>query len=269
MFSKRQSSLLAAAAGLILITIIFYFYNNVIIPKVRIETEKSVRIELDDKVMQKAKVAVIAEGMDIPKYTVLSEDIINSKIKLVEIPVKYTAKGAAGSLDFIRGKVTKEDLSSGEQILMDSLSIEKKWFGEYERLKEYSVGSIVAGEVKTGNIIDIVVSYGNGEYDVVVPKVKIKKLVEGTGKSEGTSSDKSTISKPVEPKDGYTLVIAVDEDQYRDLELAGMVGKLQTRLYIDESQPASKKSFDYSSVLKNFSIENGKNRESYAIRKGN
>ncbi|MDF2522573.1 MAG: hypothetical protein K0R31_214 [Clostridiales bacterium] len=267
MFSKRQDLLLAAATGLILMTIIIYSYNNVIIPKVRIETEKNIRMELDDRAMQKVKVAVITEGKDIPKYTVLSDEIINSKIKFVEIPIKYTAKGTVGDLDFIRGKVTKEDFSSGEQILMDNLSIEKKWFGEYERLKEYNVGSIVAGEAKTGNIVDIVVSYGNGEYDVVVPKVKIKKLVEDTVKGEGKGSDKSSVSKPVEVKGSYTLVIAVDEEQYRDLELAEMVGKLKTRLYIDESQPASKKSFDYAGIYKKFNISSDKTVR--AIRFGN
>lgn len=269
MFIKRQGLLLAAASGLLIITIIIYSYNNVIIPKVRLETEKKVRMELDDQVMQKAKVAVVADGMDIPKYTVLSDEIINTKIKIVEIPVKYTAKGAAGDINLIRDKVTKEDLGSGEQVLMDSLSIEKKWFGEYERLKEYSVGSIVAGEVKTGNIVDIVVSYGNGEYDVVVPKVKIKKLVEGIGKNEGTSTEKNSVSKPIEQKDSYTLVLAVDEDQYRDLELAEMVGKLKTRLYIDESQPASKKTFVYNDIYKKFSIDIEKNRMNNTIRKGN
>ena len=54
----------------------------------------------------------------------------------------------------------------------------------------------------------------------------------------------------------YTLVLALNEEEYRDLELAKTLGKLETRLYLDESQPASKKTFNYEIQLNKSKILN-------------
>lgn len=232
MMLRRQKTALLAALICILFAGLIFFYNNIVIPRVSRQVEQTVREKVDVNAMPRKKVVVVSDKNGISKYTVLTDEIANGKLKLVDVPVEFAAEGSAIDIDMVRGKITKEDLRYGEQVSMDSLSVDKKWFGDYDRLKEYEVKSIVAGEVKSGNIVDIAVSYGNGRYDVVVPKVKVRKLIKETDKEKN--------------EDRYTVIISVDEVMYRDLELAKKLGNLVTRLYLDESQPPSKKTFDYS-----------------------
>jgi hypothetical protein len=67
---------------------------------------------------------------------------------------------------------------------------------------------------------------------VVVPKTKVRKIYKSESK-DGTISS-------------YTLIFSLDELSYRDVLLASKLGYLETRLYIDESQKASEKTFNYS-----------------------
>ena len=248
--NKTGIFLTIAGVCLVLSGVIFY-YNNIIIPGEISKAEEKLRIEIDDKAMPKKRVAVIHDPSGISKHTVITDDIINSKIKMVNIPVKYTAQNVVVDVDLIRGKIAKEDMRFGEQIVLDSLSIEEKWFGEYERLREYKVRNVVAGEVKTGNIIDVLVNYGNGDYDIVVSKTKVRKLITGdevNSKSDGNDSR------------DYTIIIAVDEVAYRDLELAQRLGILETRLYLDDSQPSSKKTFDYHRKIEKLQLTGNTNK---------
>ncbi len=253
---KRQNMVLIGAFILIIISVVIYYYNNIVLPRERVATERRVRLEFDDKVMPKKRIAVVTDDNGIPKYTEINDSIINTKIKMIDVPVKYAVKSAVTDIEQIKNKVTKEDLRAGEQISSDSISSEKKWFGDYDRLKEYEVKSIVAGECKAGNIVDIIVNYGNGDYDIVVPKTKIKKIINPNEVNEVKLAGNNTqqqqqqqqqVLQRSDIKLPYVIIIAPqDEEEYRDLELAQKVGKLETRLYLDESQPSSKKTFDYN-----------------------
>lgn len=233
MIGKDKIVLIFAIVCILVAAIIFY-YSNVIIPNACEKVEWQVRKELDENAMPKGKVAVVTGSEGIARYTVLTEEIINKNIKIIEIPVKYIANQTVNDADQLIGKITKENLRVGEQIILNSLSNDKKWFGEFDRLKEYEVDSIVAGEVKSGNIVDIIVNYGNGTYDVVVPKMKIQKLVNQDQISRNGKQN----------EESYTIILSVDEEQYRDLEMANTLGRLETRLYLDESQSESVKTFD-------------------------
>ncbi len=238
MFLKNQRVIVTGIMICVLFAGVMFYYNNYKIPKMLKQTENGIRAEIDINSMPVQKVVVVVDKVGISKYTELTDEVVSQKLALADIPAKFVVSGAVTSLEAARGKVAKEDLRPGEQIPGDSLSDEKRWYGEYQRLKEYAVASIVADEVKAGNIVDVTVVYGDGSYDVVVPRSKIIKLVAGKGAVDGV--------KP----DTYTIVIAVDENQYRDLELAHRLGKLETRLYIDENQKASKRTFDYSKALR-------------------
>jgi hypothetical protein len=229
---KNQKFVLWIAVTLILLGGTVYYFNNIRIPGLSSQLELQIRQKVDVAAMPKRKVAVVSDKEGIARYTQLTDDIINNKIKLIDVPVDFTVDNAAIDLDLIKNKVTKEDLRYGEQIVMDSLSTEQKWFGDFDRLKEFAVRSIVAEEVKAGNIVDLLVNYRNGTYDVIVPKTKVRKVYKTENRETNTSS--------------YTLIFALDETAYRDVLLAGKLGYLETRLYIDESQKASPKTFNYS-----------------------
>lgn len=244
---RGQRKFVSIALMLLIIAGIVFYYSNIKIPLVARMTEGQVRREVDVNSMPKTKVAVITDVKGINKYTELTDKIINEKVKLLEIPTQYVIANGITDLESIRGKVTKEDLRMGEQIALESLSNEEKWFGDFERLKEYTVSSIVANEVKPGNIIDLLVSYKDGSYRVVVPKIKVIRLITEGQEASVASQDEDSGVVPQRPsgKQNYTLIIAVNEENYRDLELAKTLGNLETRLYLDESQPASPKTFEY------------------------
>lgn len=260
---RRQNIFFAAAAVLLVIAGILFTYNKVVIPRVKQQTEAQIRMQFDDSVMPKRKVAVVVDKDGIRKYTVLTDDML-SRIKLIDIPEKYAEPNAVSSLEELRNMVALEDLRYGEQISLGSISKDKKQFEDYDRMKEYPIKSIVAGEVKTGNYVDVVVSYNNGDYDVVVAKKKVLKLIEtdvdpsraqvqqelqknntiGAAPSQELNKPQTTQLKE------YTMIISVNEEQYRDMELAKQIGSLETRLYFDESQPPSKTTFNYDNAMK-------------------
>lgn len=229
---KNQKFILLIAVSLLLMAGTIYYFNNIRIPGLTTRLEKEIRAKIDVAAMPKTRIAVVADKEGIPKYTQLTDEIIKAKVKIVDIPTDYVASNAAFDIDMLKNKITKEDLRFGEQIILDSLSTEQKWFGDYDRLKEFAVKSIVAEEVKPGNIVDLIVNYRNGTYDVIVPKTKVRKIYKSEGKDGIISS--------------YTLIFSLDELSYRDVLLASKLGYLETRLYIDESQKASAKTFNYS-----------------------
>lgn len=216
----------------ILISAIIFYYQSIKIPKV----QKEVKQQVDINAMPKKRVAVVSKNGPITKYTQINDEIIKEKIVMEEIPSDYTVPGVVIDTDLIKKKVAKEDLRPGEQITEESLSTEQKWYGDYDRLKEYNIRTMVAGEAQQGNIVDILVNYGNGSYDVVVPKTKIRKLIKDVDKDKGTET--------------YTTIIAVNEEMYRDLQLASKLGALETRLYVEENQKASTKTFNYGEMSK-------------------
>ncbi len=224
---KKRSRLLVIAFYLLTLAIIIFFYDYTIIPKRVAATEAKIRMEIDENAMQKKKVAVVVGKEGISKYTELTDEIIHENITLIEIPAKYVMENSVFDIDFIRGKIPKEDLRVGEQIACDSLSEDVKWFEDYSRLKEYEVSGIVAGILKSGNIIDVIINYDNGEYDVVVPKIKVQKLIKKEDEDEQ-----------------HIIVLAINEEQYTDLETAKKLGYFETRIYLDENQPSSEKTFD-------------------------
>lgn len=251
---KKKKFMLATGLFFLTVSLIVFVFYRLVLPNEIQAAESRIRSEIDEKVMQKKKIAVVSAEDGITKYTVLTEEIIAKKIKMVEIPERYCASGAITDLGLLGRKICKEDFVKGEQITLDGISSENKWFGDFDRKKEYEVRSIVAGEVKAGNIIDVVVVYDNGDYDVVVVKTKALRVInplEIENKSGGNAQQPSAVNPQTVKGTIYTVVISPrDEMEYRDLEMAKKSGKLETRLYVDESQPASRRTFDYTTAMK-------------------
>jgi len=220
---------------------LFYFYENNRIPLVVNKAENDLRKEIDDTAKPKKLVAVVTSEEGIKKHSILTDEVIASNIELIPITEDYVVQDAVFDLDLIKNKVTQEQFNPGEQLTFDSLSSEKKWFGDYDRLKDYEVSSIVAGEVQGGNIVDVLVNYGNGTYDVVYAKVKVKKVISP-----------ENVNATLETK--HRIIFAVDESHYRNLELANKLGEFETRLYLDESQPESEETFDENEAIQKLNL---------------
>lgn len=234
---------LMIVAGAVLGTVLLF--EVVVIPitsnKVRTETIQQV----DLTAQPQTQVPVVKPGVKIAKYTQLTQQIVDQNIVMVPVPVSLAVDNASLDASMLVGRVVKGDLVGNTQISEDMLEDSAAWFGEYDRLSDYTVNNTVGGQVKEGNIVDVIVAYGNGDYDVVAAKKKITNIMP-TGAVATTSDTDGGVNL----SDKNDMVFAVNEQEYANLELAKKVGTLRVRIYMDESQPASKVTFNPANAAK-------------------
>ncbi len=252
MFKKHKFLLLLIIVCLSYSGILFY-YNKIKIPKV---IEKT-KIELQNtnengEVITMVNAVILKNEDGLKKYTKLNDEIIKDYFEVREIPSNLAINKHITSTDMLSNKVLKEDLEFNEQVSLNDLADEKKWFTDYERQKEYKVKTLVADTVKEGNIVDLIINYGNGDYDVILPKVKVEKIISPFNSKDDDINN--NVAKRESDKDFIVIFNIEDESIYAELELAKELGYFETRLYIDESQPASKKTFDYNKALEKLNI---------------
>src|SRR5690606_19539751 len=114
----------------------------------------------------------------------------------------------------------------------------ENWYEDYDRMKEYSIYNTVAGQVAAGNIVDVIVNYDDGTYDVVLAKKKIKNI-----RYQGSVAHDGTLTLESGTTAAATVVFDVDEVEYSDLEASRQKGRFEVRIYLDEDQPASAVTF--------------------------
>lgn len=253
---------------LLILSIVFFYFNNFKLPKVINETEAKVRQEVDVEAMPKVLVATVTDPEGIGKYTELTDKLIDEKIQLVEVPEPFAIHHGVSSLEELRGMVLKQDFRVGEQISKFALTEASKWYGRYDRLKEYHVKTIVADTVQVGHLVDVIIHYGNGDYDVLLSKVEVRGLIRGT--ETGLEPDETNPWNLYRDND-YLVTFAVDEKDYMNMKLAENLSKVvsltyqrnlsdtqanafngffELRAYIDEDQPESVITFNYDKRLK-------------------
>jgi hypothetical protein len=264
--SKKQKKQYMVIGTIILVafSIFLFFYENIRIPRVRKNTEALVRQQVDIVAMPKKSVAVVVDPNGIGKYTEFTQEVIDKYIKIVEVPEAYVIGNPVLDLGKLNGKVTQDQLRKGEQIPMDILTDVDTWYGDFDRVKEYNITSTVAGELQSGNVVDLVVSYKNGDYDVVISKKKIKKIIDISKEEE--AANQQAQSQPNTPTQGqattqtvqqntntssgvkteglYKIIIDLNEAEYERMELAKFMGALEPRIYLDETQKATPITFD-------------------------
>ncbi|MCD5410713.1 MAG: hypothetical protein LRZ93_03540 [Clostridiales bacterium] len=241
MRSNKEKALLVIAVAFIIIAALIYYYNNIKIPQIKELVENRVRMEIDVTAMPTKKVLVVKSEKGLAKNTKISLEIIEEHFEVLEIPIKFVARNTTGDIEALLGKVSTQNLSYGQQLIADFFIEHERKYGDSHRLKEYSVFNLVDGNVKAGNLVDIIVDYQNGDYDIVVSKIKIESI-------------SNRVIDEQESK-GYVIVMAVDEVQFRDLSLAEKIGVLKTRLYIDDEQKASDVTFDHIVAMEKLLIE--------------
>ena len=129
-------------------------------------------------------------------------------------------------LGLLVGTALSGTLSKGEPLTYSNVqSISAEYNGE-ERLKEFQVSGIVCGKVFEGTFVDIIVSYGDGRYDVVLTKKRVFHVEESR-----------------DEKGMYTLVLAVSEEEFGNMKSAEKSGILETRLYYDSGDPSSVRTY--------------------------
>lgn len=237
---RNSKIFMVSGIACFIIAAVFIYINTVYLP-----SEKKKMMESFNKDYQEVGVWYVDNENGLYKDTTISEALFKENtIKLKKVPKKYLPNYGKGvytehQKGALIDKVSKRSLVKGEFLLRNDF--EDKVFSDDEQLKrrkEYTLHNTVAGEIKTGSYVDIIVDYRNGDYDIVVPKIKIDRVVEKNDKEKKTELNTAQV------------VLSVDENEFRDLELANKMGIFIGRVYKSEDQYPSMATFKYDVVVK-------------------
>ncbi len=224
----RRKILLRTALILICMSAVAAIYTFVVIPSVKEKERAAFERFIDEAEEHDDLVTVLIYNGKTPLFpgTVITEST-EQYFTSEEIPENAAVYGYVSDPDKIYGMQVRYTICEGQQISMQSF---KKYIYEYEggeRLKDFNIQSLVAGQAMPGRYVDIMLIYPDGRTAVVVPKIQICDIV--TERVNGT--------------DVNSVVFAVNDREYSDLINAEYEGRLDIRVYIDVSQDASLKTY--------------------------
>ncbi len=257
---RNQGVILTVGVSLVIFGIILLYITGVYLPN-----EKNILEQKYQEDYRPINVLTVSENSEIYSDTLITEDLFKQgTITLKEVPIKFLQLDPSGGFTVytendkgsILNKRTLRRLSKGEFILKNALEgyeelteeqKQQKDAQEFKRRAEYILSNNIAGELRTGSLVDIIVDYQNGDYDVVLSKIKIERIID-TSENAQTQTSAEGQEMPVNPSTGTLIILSLDETQYRDMELAKKLGSLRARLYNDESQVASLETFKYAEM---------------------
>ena len=240
---KNQGVILTIGISLTIFGLIIWYISSVYLPN-----EKKKAEAFYQQQYQTEKVFMVNNDLGLYSDTMISEDLFTQKtIVAVDVPKIFLPKDLDGKLlvyteqekeQMLRNKTSKK-LVKGEYILKKALDNSPYPDDQqFKRRREYNFTNNVAGEVKTGSLVDVLVNYKNGDYDVVISKVKVERVISSAPTDENA-----------QPAVGSsTVILSVDEVQFRDMELAQKLGTLDLRVYNDEEQLSSLETFKYAEM---------------------
>lgn len=181
-------------------------------------------------------ISVIVAKVDIPPKTKITLEMVTE----VKVPAEYIQPGAVTALDKVVGILVREQIMSGEQVVERRLVRESKSVGftgmipRDKRAVTVAVNEVtgVAGFVKAGDYIDVVVSFDAtmaGDYvsQVVMQNILVLAANRDTEVNTGNAPGKES-GKEVN-KIG-TVTMAVTPDEAAKLTLADEKGKIRLTL---------------------------------------
>lgn len=181
-------------------------------------------------------VSVIVAKVDIPPKTKITLEMVSE----VKVPAEYIQPGAITSLDKVVGIMVREQIVSGEQISERRLVRESKSVGftgtipRDRRAVTVAVNEVtgVAGFVKAGDYVDVVVSFdasavGDHVSQVVMQNILVLAANRDTEASTGDVTVKETVK---EVNKMGTVTMAVTPDEAAKLSLADEKGKIRLAL---------------------------------------
>jgi len=226
---------------LITLSVLAGIYSFVIIPSVKKEEEDKYKNLLQEQTTDYLSVLVYKDKTILIPGTLINETM-GDRFEIIKVPKFCLIDSSISDFSQINGMTLRYPVSSGQQIAFTMLDSVNPLKNGDERLKEFKIKSLVAETVSQGNMVDIIVKYINGEYDVVVPNIAIYSILNTDNIDD--QNKRSVYYK--DEKGYYTVLFAVNEVQYKDLEAAAQLGELETRLYISSGQMPSDKTFDYN-----------------------
>ncbi|MBS5843368.1 MAG: hypothetical protein KIC77_07790 [Clostridiales bacterium] len=235
----KKNVIMRIAMFLLCMALVAGIYTFIVIPSVRKEQKEIYEKKLAEEMYH--YVTVLTYNGDTP---LLSETIITEAIEscfdTIKMPAGCITSDYVSDFNDICGLQLKYAICKGQQVSFQNFKEFLKDSNGNEKLKEFQICSLVAGQAMPGRFADILLRYPNGNAAVVVPKIQIYDIQRDTETKSAYLKDK---------KQYYTAVFAVDDEEYNDLVDASKEGVLDIRIYLDAAQEASAKTYYPAAVL--------------------
>ncbi|MBE7067416.1 MAG: hypothetical protein E7385_07695 [Ruminococcaceae bacterium] len=227
----KKNYIVKIALMFALVAVVAGIYTFIVIPSVRKDMQRKFNKQLEASMNSYRSVLVYVGNTPLLEGSVITEYNKNN-FEVIEMPkAALTADYVSDFTDIIGSKV-EYTICKGQQVSYSNFTEFHHTTSNDERLKEFKIAGLVARHAQIGNYIDVIVCYEDG-YDIVVPKVQLYDIA--LNKEDGNYQ---------QDKEGmYTIVIAVNETEYNDLVHAEKDGILDIRIYLDENQEPSEKTY--------------------------
>lgn len=236
----KKNIVLKTAIFLLSMAVVSGIYTFIVIPSVKKEEKAIYEKKLETEMYTYISVLTYTGDTPLLGNTIITE-AIKACFEKVQMPLGCATSDYVSDFDDICGMQLKYAICNGQQVSYNNFKEFLKDADGSERLKEFPISSLVAGQAMPGRYADILLKYPDGSSAVVVPKIQIYDIQqESEGNITGNKKDVKA----------YTMVFAVNEEEYNDLIEAIKEGVLEIRIYIDELQVASEKTYIPASFVR-------------------
>ncbi|MEG6585247.1 Flp pilus assembly protein CpaB [Dendrosporobacter sp. 1207_IL3150] len=181
-------------------------------------------------------IPVIVAKAEIPPKTRITAEMVQETI----VPVEYLQPGAVTDINKVIGIVSRERVLAGEQVTERRLVFEGKAVGftgvipRDKRALTVAVNEItgVAGFVKPGDYVDIVVTFDAGTIGDNVSQLLLQNILVLASNRDAEEGVTQTANKSEtkEPVKATTVTLAVSPDEAARITLADEKGKIRLAL---------------------------------------
>lgn len=212
-------------------------YTFIVIPSVRSEEKRVYESKLSDQAGGYINVLTYNGDTPLLSSTVITESL-EDYFGTVQMPVSCASAEYVSEFEDILGLQLEYTICTGQQVSFQNFRKFVSAANGDEKLKEFRISSLVAGQAVPGRFVDILIRYPDGSCAVVVPKIQIYDIQQII-----------SVQYQENAQDGYTAVFAVTDEEYNDITDACREGVLDIRIYLNEAQKPSVKTYSPNRII--------------------
>lgn len=219
----------------------YWYQQNVLLPEAFQNGQNDMLVTIGEEYLQTTMVWRIKDGYELEMGVILDQETVDRTFEYVSQPIVHIPKGAVvDPIEFI-GYKTLEHLGSLEVLTKHSIIEDEFYYADYNRLETYPINDNLGGMLRSGLIVDVEITYGNGDYDVVLPKIRVADVISHLDEVGNLLPGYSY---------KYDVMFSVEnEEDLRDMSLASKLGEFNLRAYHSIEQAPSEKTFDFEKTL--------------------
>jgi hypothetical protein len=224
----KKGIIFQIAVFLLSLSLLSALYTFMIIPKVKASEENKYNIALQNQTQSYVSVLVYTGKTPLLQGSIITE-VNETNFTVKNIPAFCLVDNYISDFKSIVNKQLKYTIISGQQISKDIITEANLAYDGNDCLKEFKVKSLVGGHAVKGAYVDILARYPDGSYEVIVPETQLYDILSTTDKEGNTEYMQG-------PDGFYTIVLAVDEEEFKGLTTALLLGYLDLRVCLDNSK---------------------------------